>query len=121
MDKLSAEQIQEVLSDVPGVIRDLVGRNTQLEEKVAAYELRGRVVKLAGEMHKKGIDLDVPVDTLADRLEKSAEEGSLGEWEKAVALVGPDMGTKMAQVAGDEQRSSLGSSDLERFLVGDVG
>jgi hypothetical protein len=38
-----------------------------------------------------------------------------------VALVAPDMGTKMASVTGDEQRSSLGSSDFERFLVGDVG
>lgn len=121
MDKLSAEQVHEVLNEVPGVIRGLVERNTQLEEKVAAYEMRGRVVKLAGEMHRKGLDLDVPIETLADRLEKSAQEGKIGEWEKAVALVAPDMGTKMASVTGDEQRSSLGSSDFERFLVGDVG
>ena len=121
MKKLSFSEIHEVLSDVPGVIRSLVDTNTALEEKVAAYEQRIRCEKLASQMHEKGIDLDVPASALADRLEKSAEEGTIGEWEKAVALVGPDMGTKMASVASDELRSPVGSSDLERYLVGGVG
>jgi hypothetical protein len=121
MEKLSGEQVHEVLSEVPGVIRSLVERNQDLVEKVASYERRDRCTKLAAEMHRKGIDVDLPVESLADRLEKAAEEGTIGEWEKAVALVGPDMGTKMAQVANDETKNSLGSSDLERFLVGGVG
>jgi uncharacterized coiled-coil DUF342 family protein len=121
MDKMSGEQIHEVLSEVPGVIRGLVEENQSLSEKVASFERRDRCTKLAQEMHRKGIELDVPLESLADTLEKRAEEGTLPEWEKAVALVGPDMGTKMASVANDEQRSSLGSSDLERYLVGGVG
>lgn len=121
MEKVAQEQMHEVLSEVPGVIRGLVEENQSLAEKVASFERRDRCTKLASEMHRKGIDLDVPVESLADRLEKAAQEGTIGEWEKAVALVGPDMGTKMASVANDGERSSLGSSDLERYLVGGVG
>lgn len=121
MDKVSQEQVQEVLGEVPGVIRGLVEENQTLSSKLASYERRDRCTKLAGEMHRKGIDLDVPVDTLADRLEKAAEEGTIGEWEKAVSLVGPDMGTKMASVANDDPRSPVGSSDLERYITGSVG
>lgn len=122
MDKLSQEQIHEVLSEVPGVIRGLVHENQTLCEKVASYERRDRAVKLAHQMHTKGIDVDVSTDALADRLEKAAAEGhQLDDWERAVALVAPDMGTKVAQIANDDQRSSVGSSDLERFIVGGVG
>ena len=120
MKKLSSAQIYEVLREAPGVIRELVERNQVLEEKLAAKERRERVEKIASEMHRKGLSLDVPLETLADHLEKDASR-PLDVVEQAVELVAPDMGAKLAQVAGDDYVVGAGSSDLERFLVGGVG
>ncbi len=122
MNKLSNAQISEVLGEVPGVIRGLVERNQFLEEKVASMERRDRVEKLAHEMHRKGINVDTPIDALADSLEKAAAAGkSIELIEQAVDYVAPDMGTKIAHLANDEQRSGLGSSDFERYLIGSIG
>lgn len=121
MNKLSTEKKAQVLSEVPGVIRGLAEENRNLREKVASFELRTKVEKIASEMHRKGINQDVSLDDLADNLEKAASEGQLGAIEKAVEMVGPDMGAKLAQLTTDDSGTSPGSTDLERYLVGGVG
>lgn len=122
MEKLSNAQIAEVLTDASATLRSQQAHINDLEEKLASKDRRDRVTKLAGEMHRKGLELDTNVDALADRLEKAAEAGKLDTLEHAVDLVGPDMGTKLAQLTSDEPGARSGSSsDLEQFIVGVTG
>ena len=122
MEKISNAQIAEVLTDASATLRSQQGIINELEEKLASRERRDRVEKLAQAMHGKGLELDTEAAALADRLEKVA---SLDAYEKAVELVGPDMGAKLGQVNNlnnDEPgRSVSSSSDFERFIVGGVG
>ena len=120
MDKISNQKIAAVLAYVPGTIRKLAEENKELTAKVAHFELRTRVEKIASEMHRKNIHSDLELSDLADNLEKQASEGKLDAIEQAVDMVAPDMGTKLAQLTGDD-RGTSSSSDLERFIVGGVG
>lgn len=121
MEKLSNAQAAEVLSDAAAYIRAQGAQINELTEKLAARERRDRVEKLAVAMHAKGLELDTPVETLADRFEKTAAAGKLDAVEHAVDLVGPDMGTKLAQLTNDEPGVSSASSALEAFIVGTAG
>lgn len=121
MEKLSKEQISEVLSEAPGVIRALVSENETLRAKVAHMERRDQAEKLAEAMHEKGLELDVTHEALTDRIEKIAEQGKLESFQQAVDLVGPDMGSKMAQLSNNDGQHAAVGSDFERFLVGGVG
>lgn len=121
MNKLSDAQRAEVLHDAAATLRSQQAYISELESKLAAVQTRDRVEKLAEQMHSKGLDLDTPVEVLADRLEKAASDNKLEAIEQAVEMIGPDMGTKIAQLTNEEQRVSIGSSDLERYLTGAVG
>jgi len=122
MNKVSAAQIAEVMSDAASTLRSQQTYIGELEEKNASYELRSRVEKLAGVMHGKGMDLDTPVDALIDRLEKAAEAGKLDVFEAAVHISGPDMGSKLASLTTETPGArSATASDFENYLVGGVG
>lgn len=121
MEKLSMNDIYELLEATPPVLRKLASERDLYREKCAKLERREEAEKTASSMREKGIDLDTPFETLVDRLEKAAEQGKLGQIQAAVDMVGPDMGTKMAQIANGEDRITAGSSEFERFIVGGVG
>lgn len=121
MNKLSNAQLAEVLTDSATTLRSQQATINELQDKLAARDSRDRVEKIAGEMHRKGLELDTSVELLADRLEKHAAS-KLDAIEQGVELVGPDMGTKLASLISDNPGASAGSSsDLERFIVGGVG
>jgi hypothetical protein len=121
MKKLSHEKIAQVLSEVPGALRKLAEERDAALMKLASIQKRQGAEKLAAAMHKKGLDTDTEFTALADRLEKAASEGKFQRIHDAVELVGPDMGTKIAQLSNDETRAVSGTSDFERFIYGDVG
>lgn len=123
MEKLSNAQAAEVLTDAATLIRAQDATISDLQEKLAARDRHDRVEKLAQAMHAKGLSLDTSVETLVDRLEKTAAAGKLEAVEHAVDLVGPDMGEKLAQLNNhDERGASSGSSALEQFIIaGGVG
>lgn len=121
MEKLSQEQIYELVAEAPGVIRKLASERDYYKDRFEAQTRRDEAEKTAAVMHQKGINLDTDIDTLTASLEKAAENGKLEQIRAAVDMVGPDMGQKVAQLANDEQRISAGSSDFERFIVGGVG
>jgi hypothetical protein len=116
MNKISAEQKEAILAEVPQVLRSLAEERDMYRDKCAAYELRTTVDKLAGQMIDKGLETGT-VQELADRLEKQASTGQvdLKRMSDAVELVGPNMG-KFAHVA-DEIDGSASTSELERFLL----
>lgn len=123
MDKIANAQAAEVLTDAATTLRSQAAEIGELREKLASRERRDRVMKLAGAMHNKGLELDTAVESLADRLEKTAAAGKIDAVEHAVDLIGPDMGTKLAQLTNDDATgaSSAASSALENFIVGNVG
>lgn len=114
MNKLSQEKVQEVLSEVPTVLRKLAAERDFYKGKLAAIETRHNVEKIASEMIEKGLETG-RVTEIADRLEKRAASGEidLTTLSNAVSLVGPDMG-KHAHVSDDH---SVSASDLERFIT----
>lgn len=121
MKKLSNEQISAALSEVPGVIRGLVEENAGLREKVAHMQRKEAASELAETMHAKGLELDVGLEDLTARLEKAAEQGKLETYREAVALSGPDMGSKLASLSSSDGNNAAAGSALERFIVGGIG
>lgn len=121
MNKISNAQIAEVLADAAAVLRTQSEKIAELEAEREARGVHDRVTKIASEMHRKGINLDTSIPMLIESLEKAAEQQKLEAIEQAVEMVGPDMGSKLAHINNDEQRVSLGSSDLERFIIGAAG
>ena len=116
MDKLSAAKKREVLAEVPEVLRKVAAERDFYRDAYLEGASRQRVEKIASSMIEKGIKSGSVVE-VADDLQKQAAAGSLNldVTEKAVELVGPDMG-KRASVS-DELSSSAGSTDLERYLM----
>ncbi len=121
MEKIANEKIAEVLRDAATVLRTKEAENKVLREKVADMELRDRATKLASSMHNKSLNLDVPREDLVEDLMKqaSANPAGLDVIEKAVDMVAPDMGAKLAQIRNDDaQGTAPGSSDFERYIGG---
>lgn len=119
MDKISSEQVFELLTDASSTIRDQAATISSLQEKLATKELHERADKVASAMHSKGLRLDTPRDELAADLEKEAAAGRLGEIERAVEMVGPDMG-KFARVNDNntnDQGSASSGSAFEQFIL----
>lgn len=114
MNKLSAAEQREVLAEVPGTLRKLVAERDFYRDAFLKNASRQRIEKVAASMIAKGLRSD-DVVTVADELEKQAKAGDidLAVTEKAVELVGPDMG-KYAAVSSEH---AGGSSEFERYLV----
>lgn len=119
MNKLSNDQIAQVLAAAQDALPKLAQERDFYKEKCAALEKRERAEKLASTMQTKGLEADTPYETLVERFEKVSED-QLQRITDAVDLVSPDMGSKIAQLTDDETRAS-GSSGLERFILGGVG
>jgi hypothetical protein len=121
--KISSAEVSQVLSAAGDALRKQASYIENLEGRLERLQRRDDAEKLAHVMHHKGIDTDVPVEQLTERLEKLAEQDSkkFANYQDAVDLVGPDMGTKMAQLDNAEERSGIGGSDLERWLAGQIG
>jgi hypothetical protein len=116
MNKLSAEDRQAVLSEVPEVLRKVARERDFYKEAYTTSAARQQVVKLAQSMLDKGIR-DGSVAAIADDLEKEAAEGNLdlAITQAAVDLHGTNMG-KHAHVS-DEISGSSGGSDLANFIL----
>ena len=88
--------------------------------KLAMVKTRLECEKVAAQMHEKGINTDQNFTDLVEDLEKAAGEGRLPVITEAVSMTAPNMGTKIASINNDES-SGLGSTQLEQYLVGQVG
>lgn len=120
MNKLSNDQIAQVLAAAQEALPKLAQERDFYKEKCAALERRERAEKLASAMQHKGIEADTSYEALVDRFEKVSED-QLQRISDAVDLVSPDMGSKIAQLTDDDTRATPGSSGLERFILGGVG
>lgn len=116
MNKLSAEQTVQVLAEVPTTLRKLAAERDFYKAAFTSSVTRQRIEKIAADMVDKGLRTGSPA-AIADELEKQASSGDidLAVTEKAVALVGSNMG-KHAHIS-DELSGSSGSSQFEQFLM----
>lgn len=116
LNKLSAADQREVLAEVPGTLLKLAAERDLYRDLALSGLARQRVEKVASAMIEKGLR-DGNVQDVANELEKEASAGALNldVTERAVELVGKDMG-KHAHVS-DELSGATGSSDLERFVL----
>lgn len=120
MEKLSMDDIRELISEAPGMIRKLASERDFYRTEYEALVRKEDAIKVASEMHRKGINVDVDLEVLSNNLEKAAEQGKLEQIRAAVDMVGPDMG-KLARLTNDETHNEVGSSDFERYLAGQLG
>lgn len=117
-------EVFHVLRQAPEALRKQAAYIEHLESLLESKQRREGAEKLASKMHEKGIDSDIPISRLSDRLEKFAAEDAAA-YDKlcgAVDLVGPDMGSKIGSVLNndDEERSSAGHV-LERWITCQLG
>ncbi len=121
------EKIAQVLADAGQTLRKVaserdvaIAENTELKEKLASVETRLLCEKVAAEMHEKGLRHDTEFPELVDDLEKAASEGKLPVIQEAVKMAAPNMGNHFS-INNDEVSSAGAMSDLEAYLVGNVG
>jgi hypothetical protein len=120
MQKISSDKVAEVLADASRALRTVAAERDAAVTKLAKMEQRADAEKVASSMHHKGHRLDTEFSSLADEMEKAAEQGRLPIIKEALDMMAPNMGFKTASIRSDETTSG-GSSDLERFVMGDVG
>ena len=113
MEKLSSEDIQEVLADVPEVLRALVRENRDQKEKLAGYERKEHAAKIAGIMEERGLD---PATSYRQKIAEllADPDRDLAVTEEAVRMDVPNV--KLASVS-DEQPGN-GANQLEAFILG---
>lgn len=120
MEKLSNEKIAQVLRDTGNVLRAVSQERDMLRDKLASYERRLEVEKLARVMIQKGLHSDEEYSVLCTSLEKSAASGELPIIHKAVDMIGStNMG--FANLNHDETTAGPGASQFEQFVVGSIG
>ena len=119
MKKVSARQIRQVLASVPETLRKVAQERDYWRKEAQVRMRRDEAEKVARAMHDKGIEQHVPSDSLVENLEKAAARGELRNIERAVDLVGPDMGAKLAHIANDDNyrggRSAIDA--LSQYLL----
>lgn len=120
------EKIARVLADAGQTLRKVaaerdekVVENAQLREKLSSVETRLMCEKVAAEMHEKGLRHDTEFPELVDDLEKAASEGRLPVIMEAVKMAAPNMGSHFS--INSDEAAGVGMSDLESYLVGNVG
>lgn len=120
------QKTAQVLADASQTLRTLQSERDFFMQKYAeehalngAIQVRLEAEKLAAEAHEGGYYSDKSFSDLVDYFEKAAQEGRLPIIKEAMQAQPPSMGTQF-EISNDESRSS-GVSELEQYLVGNVG
>lgn len=127
MEKIASDKVAQVLSAVPGMLRNLaterdglLEKNASLEAKVAEYERQQRVDSIAKTAGEKGIDsLGETHEEKVASLENALAKGkSLDVMEEAVKLSSVDASFGNL---GDDIAPGNGQTQLESYLLGHLG
>lgn len=124
-EKISAAKAAAVYSEVPGVLRALVterdGLQTKLaaaNQKIAEYEERDRIEKIARTMTEKGLDNETSFDDKVERIKEATQRGrSLDVIEEAIEMTAPDGGLGKLGSAGEVGN---GADQLTSYLLGGI-
>jgi hypothetical protein len=94
MHKLSSDEVAAALSQVGPTLRALSEENEGLKEKLAAFQKKERVEKLASTMQRKGLN---PETSLEEKVAALMQRDNLEVIEEAVSMSAPQM--KLAEVS----------------------
>jgi len=112
MNKLSASKLAEVLQEVGPVIRAQAEEIQELRTKLAAYERRDRLTKVAAKMQEKGLDAD-PIEDIIEKL-SNLDDRTLTTREDAVDMFGPDMGARLGL---SDAASNASANAIEAYVL----
>lgn len=113
MNKLSSTKVAEVLSQVGPTLRALSAENQALKEKVAHYEKRDRVEKIASQMQAKNLD---PETSYEEKVETLMGSDDLNVVEKAISFSAPQI--KLAALSDDPGNSHDAAAAFEAGILG---
>lgn len=119
MAELNKEKVAKVLADSAHALRSVTAERDKLAQANYRMTRHFEAQKLASEMHDKGINLDVPNETLVVDLEKAAEAGRLPAIKEAMQMMAPNMGFN-GTLTNDDVHSG-GDTAFESFIIGGVG
>lgn len=114
LEKISSQQAQTLLKTASATIRTLKTENSDLHVKVAGFEKRERVEKIAAEMEEKGLHADLDHKEKVAHLLDADSVPNLDVTEEAVKLASPQ-GAVLGNL-GDRPGASDGSS-FEHFIL----
>lgn len=112
MNKLSSTKVAEVLAQVPIALRAQQEKIAELQEKVASYEKRDRVTKIASAMQSKNLD---PETSYEEKVSSLMGRDDLDVYEKAIDLSAPQI--KVASLS-DDPSSGNGANAEDVFAAG---
>lgn len=110
MQKISSQDAASLLKQAGAAIRFLTVERNNLREKVAAFEKRGRVEKIARDMEEKGLSSDLDHE---QKIAALSNVPNLDVTEEAIKLAAPQ-GNLLADL-GDQP--SGGMSAFEHFIM----
>lgn len=111
--KIASEKVAEVLRQVGPTLRALSEENTALKEKVAFFEKRERVEKLASIMDAKSLEPDL---SHAEKVEKLMGSPDLDVVEKAVEMSAQQV--KLASVSDFPGDGHDAATAFEAAIIG---
>lgn len=114
MNKLSSTKVAEVLAQVPVALRAQQEKIAELQEKVAHYEKRDRVIKIASAMQAKNLDPETSYD---EKVENLMGSNDLDVVEKAIEFSAPQV--KLAALSDHPGNPSNAEDAFVAGLLGD--
>lgn len=102
MNKTSAAQAGQMMKLAAENLRALSEENQELKTKVAHFEKKERVEKLASKMEEKGLQPDV---SLQDKIASLMKRDDISVVEEAVSMSAPQM--KLASVHDGDMRVAV--------------
>lgn len=112
MKKLSSEEVAATLSQVGPTLRALSEENRALKEKVAHFEKRDRVEKIASVMEEKQLDTS---STYEEKIAALMQREDLDVVENAIQMSAPQI--KLAEVSDAPGNPSDAQSAFEAGLL----
>lgn len=120
MQKISSEQAGQILGQVAPTLRaqqqkieSLATENQSLTEKVAFYQRRERVEKIAAQIEAKGLDMETSYAQKVEGL--MSPDKNLDVIEEAVGMSAPQI--KMASLSDNPGNASDAKSSFEAAIL----
>jgi hypothetical protein len=114
MNKLSSTKVAEVLAQVPVALRAQQQEIADLKEKIAHFEKKDRVVKIASQMQSKNIDPEISYD---DKVENLMGSDKLDVIEQAIDYSAPQI--KLAALSDHTGNPTDAADAFVAGLLGD--
>lgn len=110
MQKISSQDAASLLKQAGAAIRTLSKERSDLQQKVASFEKKGRMEKIARDMEEKGLSPDLSFEQKLAALEKAPDLRVTEEAIKLAAPQGQGFGSLSDQPSGT-------SSPFEHFIM----